>query len=536
MLSLQPLAGLELALDRERLERRLITFVKAAWPIVQPTVPFDMNWHLECICDHLEALLTLEIRDLIINIPPRYAKSSISCVMFPAWVWTKQPGLKFIAVSYSEDFALRDGIASRSLIRSDWYQQRWGNKFKILSDQDTKSRYQNDKAGFRLSAGFTGSVTGEGADVLIVDDPIKAQDAESEVMREANVRDWRESLANRSADPRTFRRVVVMQRLHMEDLTGELLKDEGWHHLCLPARWEPRVYVETGERVPQPHDDCAIHPDPRTTVGELLWQDRFNEEAETHIEEGMTAHAVRAQYQQRPIPREGQLFRAEWFPPIPADERHQGWLTVQGWDLAWSEKQRADFTACATVKYDPLTQKLDWIDVFNERIAHTPTDPRVIAIMRDFMPADVEDTAGQLSAGVKTALVAHMAMHILAHRPQVIAIEEPAFKAESIADMMQMLLEVLTNLGFIDFMILSVKPEGKKEVRAMVPAGRAAAGYFRANQKMVKWGTALAQLLAFPAKSGGHDDIVDALEIATRAALKQPKPHEYRTYDIALVG
>ena len=156
-----------LDLLKEERERRhaassLYEFVRQSWHVVEPGVPFIGGWHIEQICEHLEACSEGSLRKLLINIPPRHSKSTIVSVMWPMWEWLTDPAQKFLCASYSGNLSIRDNLKARRLIQSPWYQDRWGHMFKLAGDQNAKQRYENDKTGYRLATSVGGTATGEG--------------------------------------------------------------------------------------------------------------------------------------------------------------------------------------------------------------------------------------------------------------------------------------------------------------------------------------------------------------------------------------
>lgn len=282
-------------------------YVRLAWPIVEPATEFVPGWHIDAICDHLEAVTRGEIRNLIINIPPRCMKSLLTCVMWPTWEWTFHPEERWLFASYAEPLAIRDSLKCRDIIRSDWYQARWGDVFRLVSDQNQKMRFDNDKRGFRLATSVGGQGTGEGGGKIVVDDAIKADDAFSDTIRESVNTWWTRTMATRGNSPKTGARVVIMQRLHDSDLTGHILakmREEGgtqYDLLCLPMRYEPnRCILSTGWE------------DPRTEPGELLWPEHFDEGSTRALESELGDDAP-GQFQQRPVAEGGGTFRAEWW-------------------------------------------------------------------------------------------------------------------------------------------------------------------------------------------------------------------------------
>ena len=256
--------------DQEFAERSLWEFTRQMWPWVDPS-HFRDAWHIGAICELLEAVSAGEIRRLLINIPPRCSKSSIVSVMWPAWSWIKRPELSFMASSYAQSLSTRDSVKCRRVIDSPPYKQRWGDRFKLTSDQNTKIRFDNDKHGYRLATSVGGALTGEGASCIVVDDPINVVEASSETVRRATLEWWDESMSTRLNDPETGAYVIIMQRCHHQDLSGHVLEKGGWEHLCLPARYEQN----------HPHVSAR---DRRSADGELLCPERFSERSIRQLE------------------------------------------------------------------------------------------------------------------------------------------------------------------------------------------------------------------------------------------------------------
>ena len=315
-------------LDMAAAELSLHAFIVQMWPYMDGA-EFKDNWHIRVICEHLEKVARGDIRRLIINIPPRHQKSLSVSVAWPAWTWLRNPRREFLFASYSHDLSVRDSVRCRNVIQSELYQARWGDRFRLQDDQNTKARFDNDHRGKRLATSVGGTLTGEGGDIIVIDDPMSADDARSANSRRRTLDWWREVMATRLNDPVKGAFVIIMQRLHEEDLTGYLLDSQPgvWTHLCLPARYEPDH--------PQAWPD-----DPRREGGELdhrthggvLWPDRFPDEALTALEKSMGAYAVAGQNQQRPAPRTGGMFERDWFEIVdnPPDDAR----AIRYWDLA----------------------------------------------------------------------------------------------------------------------------------------------------------------------------------------------------------
>jgi predicted phage terminase large subunit-like protein len=309
------------------------TFVREAWPTVVPGDPFQDNWHIEAICEHLEWLEAGEFYNLLINVPPRHAKSNICGVLFPSWCWIRDPAMRTMGASYSETLSMRDSLAMRRLVESDWYQSRW--PLKLADDQNVKSRWENDKSGWRMATSTRGSATGEGADLLIVDDPHNVSESESEAERK-QVLDWFNiTMPSRTGRGGRRKTVVVMQRIHELDLSSDIIA-KGYVHLRLPQEFEPDRRSTTWRG----------WTDPRKEAGELLWPSRFSEDviAKTQRPPHMTSYAYAAQMQQRPAPIEGGMFQRGWWryysrdaEAILTEARKQGNDCCASWDCTFKE-------------------------------------------------------------------------------------------------------------------------------------------------------------------------------------------------------
>ena len=277
--------------------------MRQAWPVLEPSNPFQANWHVEAVCQHLEAVSTGALRRLIINIPPGFMKSLAACVFWFSWTWLHQPATRWLYASYAEQFALRDSLKCRDLIRSDWYQRHWGARFRIRRDQDTTSRFTNDAGGFRLATGVGGGGTGERVDYVIADDPHKIDEADSAAARQTVRRWWDQVISGRGTDPKTSCFVVIMQRLHEEDLTGHLLQQGGYEHLVIPMEYESARRCVT-----------RLWQDPRTEEGQLAWPERFDAETVTQWKKSLLAYGTAGQLQQRPAPQgAGGIFSSQHF-------------------------------------------------------------------------------------------------------------------------------------------------------------------------------------------------------------------------------
>ena len=342
-------------IDRELAARRLGEFVRQAWAVVEPATPFVPGWHIDAIIEHLEAVSRGQIRNLLINVPPRHMKSLLVSVFWPAWECIQRPERRWLYSSYAASLSIRDSIKCRRLIESPWYQERWSGVFALASDQNVKSRFDNSRSGYRLATSVGGAATGEGGDRIVCDDPNNVQEAESDSIRKGTIDWWEVVMSTRVNDPKTAAKVVVMQRRHQRDLSGHLLEQGGWEHLCLPAEYESSRQVTS-----------IGFADLRQEHGELLWPERFGIPEIEALKRSLGSYATAGQLQQRPSPAGGGVFKRHWFrywqprgmnlPPVIVGlpdgtqtsmvaieaPRHVD-EQIQSWDCAFKDLETSDY-------------------------------------------------------------------------------------------------------------------------------------------------------------------------------------------------
>jgi len=330
-------------LSRHICENSLYEFLRRAWKWVDPS-PFSDGWPIEAVAEHLEAVCDGDIKRLIVNLPPRFGKSSVCSVSFPAWIWaqrfkspTSGPGVQFLTASYAAQLSVRDSVKCRRLIDSPWYQELWGDRFKLSSDQNVKSRFDNDKGGTRLSTSVGSALTGEGMSIGIIDDPNGAQDATSEAVIESTIEWFDHAMSTRLSDPKTGAFIIIQQRLAENDLTGHILEKQvgDWTHLCLPMKYEPDRSFTT----------VIGWKDPRTNEGELLWPERFGEPEVKALEKALGPWAAAGQLQQRPEPKGGGVIKREWWQTWPSDNYPPVEYIIASLDTAYTTKTENDYSA-----------------------------------------------------------------------------------------------------------------------------------------------------------------------------------------------
>lgn len=292
-------------LDRIECRESLATFVRRAWHVIEPGAEYIHGWHIDAMCEHLEAVTEGRIRRLVINVPPGTMKSMLVNVFWPAWEWGPQalPHLRYLATSHNMANSGRDNLKMRRLVTSDWYRERWPH-VRLTRDQNEKINFETTSTGWRIAAAASG-ITGKRGDRLLIDDPHSVDSASSDAMRADTIEWFLEAVPTRLNSPESSAIVVVMQRLHEEDVTGAILDrpDLGYVHLCLPMRFES--------------DRRCVTPigfqDPRELDGELLFPQRFPEYVVRELESSLQSYGAAGQLQQRPEPRGGGILQRAWW-------------------------------------------------------------------------------------------------------------------------------------------------------------------------------------------------------------------------------
>ena len=381
-------------------------FVELAWPIINPGRPLRLNWHIEHICRCLQAISDKEIKRLIINIPPGLAKSVLVSVLWPVWRWMRKPSHRFLTFSHTLKLSQRDALRSRDIIQSDWFNVSFAPSWSIKDDQNEKGHYMTSAGGLRhaLAVASKGS-TGHRGDTVIIDDPLDATAVlEGKINLQEQVEkvnEWFSGvIRSRIDDPDQAEFVVIMQRLHENDLSGYLQRSGKWNVLSLPAEYDP------DEVVPMPLGLV----DPRKERGELLFpmfhsQDFLDEQKSP---DGMGPVHYMAQYNQNPTPRKGDYFYDDWFQcaqPPPVDEFE---ILAMSVDATLMDKQSSDNVSIGVWgrrgldwwRLDEINEKLDfrsskdairimyqkWPTVAFVLVENKANGPALISDLRDEIP------------------------------------------------------------------------------------------------------------------------------------------------------
>lgn len=284
--------------------RSFAYFVQRAWPHIIPD-KLVWNWHMDAICDHMQALAKGDIPSnrLLINVPPGASKSTLVGVMYSAWLWGPygQPWHRYIGAAHEQGLAVRDNRLTRELVTSEWFQHLW--PLRLQGDQNEKLYFENEKRGFRQACAVA-SMTGRRGHTIGLDDPLSPEKAHSDAARETALRVLAETIPTRLNDPATSAIVIVMQRLHERDPSGYVLSEGlGYEHLMIPMEFEPTRRIHT----------CIGWTDPRQTDGELMFPERFPPSVIERDKKALSSYGWAGQMQQRPSPAGGGILKEAWW-------------------------------------------------------------------------------------------------------------------------------------------------------------------------------------------------------------------------------
>ncbi|WNM63154.1 phage terminase large subunit [Candidatus Nitrospira neomarina] len=318
------------------LREQLSPFIAKVFESVTPGNPFLPNWHIDLMADRLEQCVRGDIRRLLITVPPRSLKSICTSVALPAWVLGRDPTRRIICASYAAELSTKLARDCRTVMDSLWYRQLFpGTQLQRSAELELETT----RKGMRYATSVGGTLTGLGAGLIIIDDPLKPQDAYSKTKREG-VKQWYDTtLYSRLDNKATDVIIVVMQRLHVDDLVAHVLEKEPWEHLDLPALAdrEQRFTLTTGREVGRAAED-ALH------------EERESAAVLQTIRQNIGSLTFSAQYLQRPMPEEGNLVKWKWFPRYdqPPAFRAGKDRIIQSWDTASKVSELADYSVCTT--------------------------------------------------------------------------------------------------------------------------------------------------------------------------------------------
>jgi predicted phage terminase large subunit-like protein len=321
-------------LFRAVMHRDLPSFTRMAFRTIEPGTPFHTNWHMHALWEKLRRVESGACRRLIVNVPPRSGKSIAASVAFPAWALGRNPALKIMSLSYGLDLARKHALDFRTVVEAPWYRAAFpGFGFDLERQRDLE--ITTGSKGYRMASSLGGRIHGRGADLIIIDDPMKPMEAMSDKLRRAANERYDQGIYSRLNHKSKGAIVIVMQRLHEDDLVGHVLaQGEDWDQLVVPAiAPEDQVYQLGAE----PHDVY------RRALGEILDPEREPQEALDNIRRTLGSLVFSAQYQQNPLPLEGNILKRDWL-QFYEERPHSFDLVVASWDAAGTEGEQSDYS------------------------------------------------------------------------------------------------------------------------------------------------------------------------------------------------
>lgn len=383
---------------RQLLRRDFASFVARVFECTDPAATYLPNWHIELIADRLEQVAQGKIHRLIINMPPRSLKSISVSVAWPAWLLGRNPSLRIMAASYSRALSIKHSVDTRLVLNEEWYREIFPGTI-IASDQNEKAKFVTTKRGFRFATSVGGTATGEGADFLIVDDPHNPLQAASRVQRSHAIDWFDQTFSTRLNNKKHGAIVLVMQRLHAEDLSAHLINKGGWEHLCLPAVFESVASYSYKAEIKNVQEGDFLH-EGREASAEI---------ARAKIELG--SYGFAAQYQQNPVLVKGGMVERAWIRryqvsgfrcQVSEEDSKNNSDTcnlipdtslIQSWDTAIKSGNANDYSVCTTWAVTENAYYL--IDVVAEKLEYPALKRMCVELAEKYSPAAIliEDKA-----------------------------------------------------------------------------------------------------------------------------------------------
>jgi predicted phage terminase large subunit-like protein len=369
------------------------SFIRKTFQILSPSATYYDNWHIHAMAYLLEQVRLGNIKRLVITIPPRSLKSLICSVAFPAYVLGLDPTKRLIGASYSQELATKLSNDCREVMSSPWYRQLFPTtKFSRL--KNTETEFATTQMGYRLATSIEGTLTGRGGDIIILDDPLKPIDALSDSKRERVNNAFLNTIMSRLDDKRTGVIIIVMQRLHEDDLVGRLLREapDEWTVLSLPAIAEQEEAIQIGEQ--------KYHV---RRVGDLLHAEREPLSILQSLRAQLGSDVFAAQYQQAPVPREGVMIKRTWprrYERLP--EPNASTLKIQSWDTATTDSGQSNYSVCTTWLFQD--KKYYLVDVFRERVDYPALKARALSLAKLHDPTAILVEDASLGRGLAQEL------------------------------------------------------------------------------------------------------------------------------------
>ena len=473
------------AAEVNALTRSLFFFFEQSFKaVLEPNDEYKTNWHIKYVCNTIQKEVERiakgepKEKDYVFNIPIRASKSLMISVCLNAWAWIQWPHLKFIVATNSSSLSYELSDKTRDLIKSDWYRERFGHIFHIRKDQDAKSLFGNNRGGRRISTSTGASIVGKGADIIICDDLLNPDEGESKVKRDSCNYWFDNNLTTRLNNQDIGLMIVVMQRLHHEDLTGHLSAKQGWKNICIPGELTPKLTPEELK--------------PKYTEDGLFFKDRFTKSVLEKYKNNLGKRGYAAQILQSPEIEGGNIFREEHWQYL--DERPKKIIRcIQSWDTAFKKGEENDYSVCMT-----------WYEFY---ISEETSGYYLESVMREKFEFP------QLKIRAKAS-----AKH---YKPHKIIIED---KASGIS-----LIQELQSDRYLKPLIKGINPDRDKVARAHSVTPIIESGVVYLNSSAAWLLVFLEELKAFP--NGSNDDQVDTLTQALLYLTNRINPERLLGFD-----
>jgi predicted phage terminase large subunit-like protein len=433
----------------------LYAFTAKAFETVSPGDAFMPNWHIEAMANALAKVMRGDCKRLIITVPPRHLKSIAASVALPAFMLGHDPTKRIIGVSYAHDLAIKHANDCRAVMNSDWYRKIFLHT-RLDPSKNTELEFMTTKRGFRFATSVGGTLTGRGGNLIIIDDPIKPAEANSEAARDRVTQWCANTLVSRLDDKSRDAMVLVMQRVHADDLVQHFLTQEGWEQLNLPAIADIEQTIEVAPN--------RYHT---RKIGDLLHPERESIEVLERMKLEMGSATYSAQYQQSPIPPGGNMIDWKWFSQFDLNAQPEFNDIVISWDTAMKPTELSDYSVGTVwgIKGDFFYL----LDLVRLRLDYPNLRRKVIEVYQQWRYSGV--TLIIEDAGSGTSLIQDL-------------------KEQNIA-------------------VIPIKPEGDKVLRVSAQSAKIEAGAVHLPQKALWLDDLRNEVLAFP--HGRHDDQVDSI-------------------------
>jgi predicted phage terminase large subunit-like protein len=361
----------------EALRENLSLFITRSFLHLRPGEQYLDNWHIDCIAEYLNACHKRQIKRLIINMPPRSMKSITTSVAFPAWLMGNEPSTSIICASYAQNLSNQHSLDCRAIMESEWFKAAFP-LCRFSKDQNQKSEYMTTQRGIRFATSVGGSLTGKGGQYIIIDDPLNPTQAASVVERET-ANNWMSStVPSRLNNQEEDVIIVNMQRLNEDDVTGNLLaKNNGWEHLCLPAKNDRRKIIQLNGFKKIFEDQELLHPE------------RLSQKVLDSLEHDLGSIDYAGQYLQAPVPRGGGILQTGWWKEWDSDFLPSCDYTIQVYDTAFKTDVMNDFTARTTwgiFTYNNQKPNIILLEAMNKRLTLPELREEAIESYYDFDP------------------------------------------------------------------------------------------------------------------------------------------------------